>query len=94
MPSTLDRIRRGAGYARPAALLLLLFGCAAPPPPLEQPTNRPAPNHLGEAGSPPIYFEKIVLGIVTSKTFDHDMEGVTFGLPIGDARERLSIEWR
>jgi hypothetical protein len=31
---------------------------------------------------------------VTSKTFDHDMEGIAFGLPIRDARERLSIEWR
>jgi hypothetical protein len=74
--------------------LLLLSGCAALPPPLEQPTDRPAPIHLGEAGSPPIYFEKIVLGIVTSKAFDHEMEGIAFGPPIRDARERLSIEWR
>jgi hypothetical protein len=29
-----------------------------------------------------------------SKAFDHDMEGIAFGLPIRDARERLSIEWR
>jgi S1-C subfamily serine protease len=63
MPSMSDRIRRGVGYARAAALLLLLSSCAAPPPPLEQSTDRPAPIHLGEAGSPPIFFEKIVLRI-------------------------------
>jgi S1-C subfamily serine protease len=63
MPSFFDRIPRSAGPARAAALLLLLSGCASQPPPLDQPTARAAPIHLGEAGSPPIYFEKIVLRI-------------------------------
>jgi S1-C subfamily serine protease len=61
MPSLLHRIRRVAGCAGVAALLLP--GCATPPPPLTQPDGEPAPIHLGEAGSPPIYFEKIVLRI-------------------------------
>ncbi len=48
----------------------------------------------GNSGGPLVDESGRVLGIVTSKSFDNDMEGVAFGLPIGDARERLSIEWR
>ena len=48
----------------------------------------------GNSGRPLVDESGRVLGIVTSKTFDHNMEGVAFGLPIRDARDRLSIEWR
>ena len=47
----------------------------------------------GNSGGPLVDDGGRVVGIVTSKTFDHQMEGVAFGLPIGEARERLSIEW-
>ncbi|MDH5306441.1 MAG: S1C family serine protease [Myxococcales bacterium] len=49
-------------------------------------------NH-GNSGGPLVDSSGRVLGIVTSKTFDLGMEGVAFGLPVGEARELLAIEW-
>jgi len=48
----------------------------------------------GNSGGPLIDANGRLLGLVTSKTFDAGMEGVAFGLPLAEARERLAIEWR
>jgi S1-C subfamily serine protease len=47
----------------------------------------------GNSGGPLIDENGQLLGVVTSKSVAGGMEGVAFGLPLSEARERLAIEW-